>query len=321
MSSKKFLISSLLAGSILISQSVAHAENDDDSSNNENDAGKIEHKVFVQGSDLSESQIDETKDELDVDNGYKTYTVDKDDVAKYTGGTYDFIHSSASIVPKKFQKGVDVEIKTPDNITRITKEQYTNAAITSGVQNAHIQIASVDSVTGEGALAGIHKAYEAEGNDLNQEDINNANQEMEDLAQINDENKDNDDYSDDAMNNALADMKEQVAKEKQSDNDISQDDIDKIVNGTLKAKGLDNSLNDNQISKVNNIVLNASESNAMKQDPKAYAQQASKLKDNLSGSVDKLKDKANENKGFFASIWQAIVDFFEAIADFFKNLF
>jgi uncharacterized protein YpuA (DUF1002 family) len=93
------------------------------------------------------------------------------------------------------------------------------------------------------------------------------------------------------------------------------------VNKTLKAKGLDNSLNDNQISKVNNIVLNASESNAMKQDPKAYAQQASKLKDNLSGSVDKLKDKANENKGFFASIWQAIVDFFEAIANFFKNLF
>ena len=321
MSSKKFLISSLLAGSILVSQSVAHAENNDDSSNNENEAGKIEHKVFVQGSDLSESQIDETKDELDVDNGYKTYTVDKNDVAKYTGGAYDFIHSSASIVPKKFQKGVDVEIKTPDNITRITKEQYTNAAITSGVQNAHIQIASVDRVTGEGALAGIHKAYEAEGNDLNQEDINNANQEMNDLAQINDENKDNDDYSDDAMNNAVAEMKEQVADEKQSGNDVSQEDIDKIVNETLQAKGLDNSLNDNQISKVNNIILNASKSNAMKQDPKAYAQQASKLKDNLSGSVDKLKDKANENKGFFASIWQAIVDFFEAIANFFKNLF
>lgn len=319
MSHKKFLISSLLAGSLLVSQSVAHAEDDTNSDNDDNN-GQIEHKVFVQGSDLSESQIDETKDELDVSNGYKTYTVDKDDVAKYTGGTYDFIHSSASIVPKKFQKGVDVEIKTPDNITRITKEQYTNAAITSGVQNAHIQIASVDSVTGEGALAGIHKAYEAEGNDLNQEDINNANQEMNDLAQINDENKDNDDYSDDAMNNAVADMKEQVADEKQSGNDVSDEDINKIVNKTLKAKGLDNSLNDNQISKVNNIVLNAADSNAMKHDPKAYAQQASKLKDNLSGSVDKLKDKANENKGFFASIWQAIVDFFEAIANFFKNL-
>jgi uncharacterized protein YpuA (DUF1002 family) len=226
MSHKKFLISSLLAGSLLVSQSVVHAEDEDNS--NDSDNGKIEHKVFVQGADLNGSQIDETKDELDVDDGYKTYKVDKNDVAKYTGGSYDFIHSSASIVPKKFKKGVDVEIKTPDNITRITKEQYTNAAITSGVKNAHIQIASVDSVTGEGALAGIHKAYEAEGNDLNQEDIDNANQEMEDLAQINDENKDNNDYSDDAMNNAVADMKEQVADEKQSGNDVSEEDIDKL---------------------------------------------------------------------------------------------
>ena len=40
---------------------------------------------------------------------------------------------------------VDVKIDTPDNITKVTSEQYQNAAITAGIKNAEIHIASVPS--------------------------------------------------------------------------------------------------------------------------------------------------------------------------------
>ena len=80
-----------------------------------------------------------------------------------------------------------MKIDTPDNITKVTSEQYQNAAITAGIKNAEIHIASVDQVTGEGALAGIYKAYEEKGNNLNAEDIQNSNQEMNDLGRISEE--------------------------------------------------------------------------------------------------------------------------------------
>lgn len=318
---KKQIVSGILATSLLFggySAADAKVISNNKEKNNDN---KIENKVFIKGGDLDKSEVEDTKDELDVNSSYKTYSINKDEVTELTGSSYAFIHSSASIVPNKIKKGVTVEITTPDNITRITEEQYANAAITAGIKNAHIKIASIDRVTGEGALAGIHKSYAEEGNELNQQDIDNANDEMETLAQINDENKDKDDYSDEAMNNAVADMKEQVANEKAKGNDVSSKDVDKIVDKTLKDKGIRDSLNDNQITNINNIVINASKSSAMEQDPEAYADQASKLKDNLSGSIDKLKEKAYDNKGLLAKIWDAIVGFFEAIVNFFKNLF
>lgn len=46
-----------------------------------------------------------------------------------------------------------MKIDTPDNITKVTSEQYQNAAITAGIKNAEIHIASVDQVTGEGAFS------------------------------------------------------------------------------------------------------------------------------------------------------------------------
>ncbi|EIQ4026050.1 DUF1002 domain-containing protein [Staphylococcus pseudintermedius] len=50
-----------------------------------------------------------------------------------------------------FIKGADL------NGTQLeeTKEQYTNAAISEGVQDSNIKVASVESVTGEKALSGL----------------------------------------------------------------------------------------------------------------------------------------------------------------------
>jgi len=133
---------------------------------------KIE-PVFIKGADLEGQDLQQTENDLGVDDNYKTYNVNVNDVSNYipNSSNLSYIYSSATIEHKKWGKGVDVKIDTPDNITKVTSEQYQNAAITGGIKNAEIHIASVEPVTGEGALAGIYKAYEEKGNDLNTEDI------------------------------------------------------------------------------------------------------------------------------------------------------
>lgn len=315
---KQLLASSLITTSILLgTTTIAHAENQDDNSQKE-----IEHKIYIEGADLNSEQADETKKDLDVSDDYKKYEVTTDDVSRYTGGQYSTIYSSATIVPKTFGKGVDVEITTPKNITRITKEQYINACITSGIENAKIKVASVNKVTGEGALTGIYKALEKEGIEVNTEDVQKANEEMDNLASINDEQKNEGNDVNEPLNNAVADMKEQVADKKENGNTLSRSDVENIVNTTLESKGLNKVLNDNQKEKVVMIIYNASQSDAMKNNPESIKKQASKLKDSLS---DKVSNFDKDNGGFLKNIWNNFISWIQAllnnIINFFKNLF
>ena len=293
-------------------EAIDQAKERNDESVKGNKDNELKDPVYAEGSDLDSSQKSKTKELLGVDDGTKTYDVTTSDVQSYTGGTYDFIKSSAIIEPKKLKKGVDVEIVTPDNITRITKEQYINASITSGIKDADIKIASVEPVTGEGALAGIYESLEKEGFNVDKVDAQSANQELNDLSSIKEEQKNsgNDDYSDKAMNNAVADMKGQVADKKHDKEDLTENDIKQIVDDTLKEKGMDKQLTNDQKVKIENIVINASDSKAMNDDPKSFKDQSDKLKNKLSDSVDKVKEEAGENKGFFKSLWDKITGWF-----------
>lgn len=50
---------------------------------------------------------------------------------------------SSALVQKTDKGGIKIEIVTKENITQITENQYENAAITAGVNNVNIKIASV----------------------------------------------------------------------------------------------------------------------------------------------------------------------------------
>src|SRR5699024_6534435 len=298
--------------------------------NNENP--ELKDDVITYGGNLNKQQKDDVREKLGAKESYKSYDVSVGDVEKYTGVTYDHIYSSSVIEPKSFRKGVETEIVTPDNITKVTEEQYTNAAISAGIQNAKIRVAStIEPTTGDGALTGIVKAYAEAGNDLNAEDVRNANQEMSELANINEENKDDDGYSDAAMNNAIAEMKEKVVEEKQENDNISEDKVRNIVNDELKAKGLDNKLNENQKDNVYNIIFNVTNLNVVNNEPKGFKKQIVDYKKNLEKNhgdlIDKTKDKATdlnteEIRNFLQKIWDAIVNFVQwlwsLISSFFK---
>lgn len=306
---KKLLISGV-AAAILTTSVIQNAE-----AANEY---KPKEDIFIQGADLNQKQLDETKDLLGVDNDVTTYKVDYNDVIRYTGTEYDFIHSSAYIQPKTFGRGVDVDIETPENITRITREQYMNAAITAGIQDATIKIAAIDPVTGEGALTGIYKAYEAQGNTLNQKDIQHAHQEMNDLANISEANAQKEGYSDEALNQAIADMKSQIAEAKQNNQQINQTTVTNIVNQTIHENHLNKILSDNDIAIIQNLMMNVAQSDVINQDPKAYQKQANALKKDIqkqaSDKLDELKKlNTEESRNFLQKIWDAIVEFFTSL--------
>ncbi|EKI4469105.1 DUF1002 domain-containing protein [Staphylococcus pseudintermedius] len=303
---KKLFISGVVTSMLMVG--VAQAANE----------FKPKEEIFIQGADLNNNQLVETKEKLGVGNNVTTYKVTNTDVIEYTGTEYDFIHSSALIKPKRFTSGVDVEIETPENITRITREQYMNAAITSGIQDATIKIASVDQVTGEGALTGIYKAYATQGHRLNAQDIQNANQEMNHLARISENHQNKDGYSDEALNEAVAEMKAQIAEAKASHQQLNSTTINQIVNQTLTERGLYQILSDHEIAVIQNIMVNVAESNVVNQDPDAFKKQATELKEMIQSQagdkLKKLKDLDNEEtRNFLQKLRDAIVSIFTKI--------
>ena len=307
---KKKIITSATTAALLLTSTSQFAHADETISKDQDN--NIKEEVFIKGANLNDDQTKETKQQLDIDDNTKTIEINAQEVSDFTNHNYANIYSSASIKPKKFKSGVDIDIVTKDKITDVSKAQYMNAAVSAGIQNAKIKIASVNTVTGEGALTGIYKAYQDQGNKLSDNDVNNATQEMNDLSSISQNHKNDDNYSDNAMNNAVANMKGQVAKEKQSDNHLSDDKTKEIVNDTLEKKKLDNVLTDDEKVKIQNILNNTKNSEIVNNNPKTFIKQTKHITNNVS---DTISDKANQfnnndDKNWFQRTWDKIKSIF-----------
>ena len=124
--------------------------------------------TVVYGGGLTNDQIQSTRDLFDIEDTNNVYetSVDANDLYNYlgiAGGDTSSLISSVMVQKQDAGKGVKVKIITEDNITKITSNQYANAAITAGVSDVEIDVASVSKVTGESALRGVYIALEANG--------------------------------------------------------------------------------------------------------------------------------------------------------------
>lgn len=103
--------------------------------------------TFVYGKGLSDSEIENTKKLLSIKNDENinsTYVDGKDELRYLVNGVGDDSQMiSSALVQKTDKGGIKIEIVTKENITQITENQYENAAITAGVNNVNIKIASV----------------------------------------------------------------------------------------------------------------------------------------------------------------------------------
>lgn len=176
--------------------------------------GKLEKQltepVMSLGSALSETQKSETKKLLgdSTVSGKQLVTVDGKIIAKYLSDA-DIsakVFSSAYIKPLTKGSGVKVEIVTPSKITKVSATTYQNAAITSGVSDVLIRIASVNEVTGEGALAGVYALLEQVGVTIDKGTVQTS---QDEIALI-DELKSEAGLSDTDANKFLAELKKKV---------------------------------------------------------------------------------------------------------------
>ncbi|MEG0380972.1 MAG: DUF1002 domain-containing protein, partial [Kurthia sp.] len=144
---------------------------------------KLGVPIAVYGSSLTANEKASVKKSLNVaaDEETEEITVTGQDIAKYIqdGDARARLYSSAKITPADKGAGLVINIVTPDNITQVTSDMYSNAMMTAGIEDAKVDVAAPKAVSGHSALAGIYKAYEVTtGKKLDPERTDVANQEL-----------------------------------------------------------------------------------------------------------------------------------------------
>lgn len=312
MKNVKYLSASALAVLTLgFGASVAHADIQTDVINE-----KWGKPTLVYGVSLTDPQITATNEAFgikDISNVNRQITT-IDDYNKFMGtqGETPTLISSALVQKADKGNGVKVSIKTPQNITKVTVLQYQNAAITSGASDVNIDIASPVPVTGESALVGVTKALEANGQEVDTKRAEVANQELETVSDIAEQNKNNDKFDSTALDLALAQIKTDLAKYKESKGKTADNkEVEKIVNKALKDKGLDKFITPEQVQQL------VSFANAYQN---TSAIDSKEVKEQLENYAKSAYESLSENYKKFVSSDQA-KGMWESVKSFFGNLF
>lgn len=267
--------------------------------------------TFIYGGGMSDSEIKNTANLLNIDDMEEVASTPAtgDDLVTYlgydSGSTASMI--SSVLVQKSGKSGVMVDIITPENITMITEQQYVNAAITAGVEDVNIEVASIRPVTGESALTGVYKALDVNGEELDQDRMEVAQEELETTSEIADE-EDLDEEESGRLDGAIVQVKQQLADIKdRTDQLATREEIEQIINDALERYDLQNVISIENINILVNYFEKYQQTGAI--DSEQVREQLNEFANNLG---DRLGDA-----------WQQAEDsgLIDRIANFFKDIF
>lgn len=295
-------------------------------------ASEWNEAVTVYGAALENNQelLDDTREILGAAEKDKIEYVRSGDVERYLGVTYDnsVLKSSIRILQKDAGSGLDITVdESMGQITKITEETYKNALLTSGITDADVVIGAAENVTGESALSGIYKAYEAQGQEIDPERTRNAQNELETISDITENNSNTEGFSQEQLNKMITDIKIRVIE---AGGNLSEGEIRNIVGEELEANGLNGILSQEQIERITVMIINIQDSGLFQSEEAQNLLDSSKnLIDDITSSegFTEAKDKAQElgkdiqESSAWESFKNAVSDFFKAIVDFFKSLF
>lgn len=287
-------------------------------------ASEITQPVFAYGQSLTQEEKVRTAELLGTGEDTREIEVRIDELNDILHNSYNYyqVYSSVYLEPADTSEGVNVEIITPETITKITPAQYQNAAITAGAVNLNIRIASVKAVDGSGALAGVYKAFSDANVELPEENIIVAQEELEETSDISEENEGKEGYSDDLLNAAIADIKAQIQKEKDDNNgEISENTIITIVNTVINNYNLGDVLTEENKQRLIDLMTKFSEleftdeqKEAIKDFGKNLIEEGGDLLENVKSTWDGLDEDVKTGiTGFFKNIMEAIADFFRGL--------
>ncbi|SFA96835.1 Uncharacterized protein YpuA, DUF1002 family [Lentibacillus halodurans] len=258
--------------------------------------------IVVYGDTLSDSQKEEVRELLEVTDpeAVEEYAVTGEDIANYIDGDPNSrMFSSAKITREEEGTGLTINIVTPDNITQVTNEMYANALLTAGVENATVDVVSPVQVSGHSALTGIYKAYDAEGEELDKERMELANDELDvatDLA-------DKEGLNQEKVSELLTEIKQAIADQ----NPATKEEIEQIVEEQLN--NLDISLSEEDRQMLTDLF------NRMRDLDINFDNVKNQLDEIASKVQDLINDEGfwNRVEAFFSNLARMIGNFFEGI--------
>ncbi|XKE95245.1 DUF1002 domain-containing protein [Metaplanococcus flavidus] len=258
--------------------------------------------IVVYGGNLSEDEKASVAESLSVEEEAEVEEIEVtgEDLVTYIkdGDTRARMFSSAKITRKDEGEGLVIQIVTPDNITQVTTEMYANAMLTAGIENATVEVAAPKPVTGHSALVGIYKAYEVNGEQLDPERTDVANDELEvatELAEGVDEAK---------VSELLTEIKKQIAEQ----NPASREDVEQIVEEQLSKLQIELSPEDRQLlidlmDRIRQLDID-------------FSQWSTQLEDLSKTIEDKIGTIVND-EGF----WNSVKEFFRNLANTVRSWF
>ncbi|MEC5424374.1 DUF1002 domain-containing protein [Virgibacillus sp. C22-A2] len=297
----------LLVAGLVTGLSLPVMADDGGASDSDSINEKLGVPIVVYGDTLTDAQKAEVRDLLRVAeaDAVQEYDVTGQDIANYIDGNPNSnMYSSAKIVRQEEGNGLTINIVTPDNITAVTKEMYANALLTAGVENATVDVASPVKVSGHSALTGIYKAYDVEGEGLDKERMELANEELDvatDLAE-------KDGMSQEKVSELLTEIKKAIADQ----DPATKEDVERIVKEQLDK--LEISLNEADREMLVNLFEKMRDLNI----------DFDKVKNQLEDIATTIKDKIDDlglDPGFWEKVANFFSEIFESLSGLLKGLF
>ena len=293
----------------------------------------MDNAVTVYGAALENnpSAKETTSNLLGTKNSDKTTYVNAEDLNKYLNmqSSNDVLKSSIRITKTSKGSGLNLTINQDQGqITKVTEDTYKNALMTAGIKDADVTIASSEDVTGESALAGVYKAFEAQGESIDSNRTQVAQEELSTINEISEENKGQEGFSQSQLNKTVAESKQAVAEKS---GNVSVTEITNIVNQKIEDNGLTNIINENQVNKIVNVIDSAQKDGIFDgenakdfiKNSKDYVNDIVKS-DDFKNAKKKAEDLGNnikdklQDEGLWDKIVNAIKDIFNSIANLFK---
>lgn len=304
---KKFIISIITAVTLSICGTISILA----------ESANWDKPVLVYGGGLNDAQKEQVNSLFKITDleSVDRLTVMGQDADKYLGrqdiDTSSLI-SSVLVTKTGEGSGVKVTILTPQNITMVTETQYANAAITAGAADVNIEVVSPTQVTGESALAGVYLALENNGEQIDPQSTIVAQQELETVNQIAEEQSTNEDFDSTSFDLVIAQIKEELAKYKEERGEIaSYEDIIAIIQNVLNKYKMEDVLTDEQISQIAQFAESYQNSPAI--DSKEVLEQLNSFTDQtmkqLSGQIQNLQESGFFDRlfKFFSDLWSGIM--------------
>jgi len=259
--------------------------------------------IVVYGGDLSADEKAQVAESLDVagEAEVEEIEVTGEDLVTYItdGDARARMYSSAKITRTEEGEGLVIEIATPDNITQVTTDMYANAMLTAGIENATVEVDAPKAVTWHSALVGIYKAYELNGEQLDPERTDVANDELSVATELSEGGVEQEKVSE-----LLTEIKKQIAEQ----NPATREDVEQIVEEQLSRLQIELSPEDRQLlvdlmDRIRQLDID-------------FSKWSTELED-LSNTIgDKIGTVVND-EGF----WESVKQFFRDLANTVRGWF